>query len=465
MTWQKTDAAAYAADEPAHALMPVRVRANIADSEQNRTPHTSHSFSSTTGYAPTFSTPSDTWRTIALGQLPQVYGCDAIAVTIRYTLDAAGTSGISAPTTAGEVRLRVNGVYGTAATVTVTGATVTSEQIDCSTAHVGVAGLLNVEIQFRSKRGASAGTFTVYDTREGHVLACDASFTPSTSAQPHLEIDADSEDLNPPTVHVLRVDAASGGAAYDYGVFIWPHIEASSGWPFGDGKSSTPDVYKLPAWTLYGWSIRYTSSGGLISVPGLGSIGSGTPVSATTERSLLDTVYRLHALRPRVHYCGSLLTGNGQYLYGQRVDTIAQTYIAGGLVSQAPHATTMIAIVQFCARYETDRETEATFTLEISNRSGAGSGSQEVAVSTAGMRARRTPDDAGTLHQYNVANTVAQYHSPADLGFDGDSERLRTVALQVDYPGSAGDILEWRVSVEDAPVWISTVTVYDRVRI
>ncbi len=464
MTWHGTDAARVADDEAAGPLA-IQVQHDLADSATVRTGQCSRAWLDISNYRVPFSTPSDGWRTIPF-IIPKQGYTDGLSVRIRYLLDAAGTSGISAPTDAGDIRVRVNGRYSSETTITVTGATVAEVTITIGTEHVADAAMIVGELQFRSMRGSAAAAWNIGQMiRSNSLVSVGApSPTPTTASAPHSEFDAGAAGVLPETLHVCQCEAGSDGT---FLARVWPFVDEGDEMPWGDGKVKNLQSYNLPAWTLIGASIEATASASMIPTIPTHAIQSGSGTIAHPVNSLVDTMSRFIQRRPNVYTIGpSMGEGTQDYLTGMRTGTTSKTVIGGAYIDRPAEESGVNVMALFCARWSGYAGTALSLTIEADQRTGgSATGSEEVSlVIGSGHEARTRADGPGTLHQFNVGNTTRSKWSPADTGADGDCDRLQLTAGQIDYPGDSGDMHEITASLSGADLWIGAVTIWGRGR-
>lgn len=467
MTWTGIDSARLADDEAAAALG-VRIREDLADTAQIRTGCVSRTWGITANYRAPFSTPSDSWRTIPF-ILPKDAGTDSLSVRVRYLLDSAASSGISAPTDAGKIRLRVNGQHSDPVTVSVTGTVDTEAEITISTSHVADRGLIVGEVQFLSYRGGSGGSWNIEHTIGPNQLLITntPSPTPTTSSAPHLEFDLDAAGHLPPVVHVCQVEAGSGGT-YTAIARVWPFLDEGHELPVGGGKLVTVAAYKLPAWEVQSIAIEQVASAGAWPLPPVAAVQAGAHTSAGVVSALVRSLAGVVSGRPSVYTIGpSMTSGTQDYLTGMRTGATTKVDVGGAYLDRPSGEYGISALVAFCPRSSAHVGTELTQTLKATQRSGGSTSSTTTATLTIadGHGVRRNFDEAGTLHQLNIGDTTRSKWSPADTGCDGDVERLQYALISLDYPGDVGDLHEVFVSMTGADIWIGAVSIWGRVRL
>jgi len=465
MTWNGTDSARLADDQ---ACIPVgiQVQNDLADSATVRTGQVSRAWLDVSNYRVPFSTPSDNWRTIPF-VIPKQGYTDSVSVRIRYLLDAAATSGITAPTDAGDIRVRINGVNSTASTVTVTGLTTAEATITVDTTHVADASLLVGELQFRSKRGSAEATWNIVQVeRFNHFIASAApSPTPTTASAPHYEFDLDVLGIYPPIAHVCQCEAGSDGT---FLARVWPFVDEGDEMPWGDGKTQITQAYNLPAWTILSASIEWTASANLVPAIPTAALQAGVGTSSVPVNTLVDTMARLIQRRPNVYAIGPAMgEGTQDYLTGMLTGAATKTTIGGAYIDRPSEEFGLTVIALMCPRWSSFANTEMTLTLDMDQRSGGSASDSETVdfLIASGNEARTRADGGGTLHQFNVGNTTRSRWSPADTGAEGDCDRLQMVTAQIDYTGDAGDMHELTVSLTGADVWVGAVTAWGRVSV
>lgn len=466
MTWTGVDSDRLADDEAA-APVCVRVREDLEDTAAIRTGCVSRTWLNTTNYRAPFSTPSDSWRTIPF-ILPRHAGCDSMTVRVRYLLDAAITSGISAPTNAGDIRVRVNGLHSDAVTVSVTGTVVTEASITIDTRHAG-GGLIVGEVQFLSYRGGSGGSWDIENTIGPNQLLItnSPSPAPTTSSAPHLEFDFDAAGHLPPVVHVCQVEAGSGGT-YTGIARVWPFLDEGHELPVGGGKLVTVAAYKLPAWSVQSISVEQTATAGDWPVPPLAAFQAGGLMTGGTVNALASSIARVVSQRPNVYTIGpSMGDGTQDYLTGMLTGSTSKIGVGGAFMDRPGGEFGVTALVAFCPRSTSQVGTELTQTLEIFQRSAGSTSDGETATITigSGHSVRRNFDDSGTLHQFNVGDVTRSKWSPADTGADGDVERLQYATISLDYPAQTSALFEVIASMTGADIWIGAVAIWGRMRL
>ncbi len=461
MTWTGIDAVALADDNAANPVL-IRVSDDLHDTAVTRTGQTSRTWLPTNRQA--FSTPSNGWRCVPFFRPMNGY-TDGLTVRVRYLLDSGALSGITAPTDAGEARIFVNGVVGDTETVTVTGATVAEVTCTIGLEHVGNAGFVRGEIQFRSKRGSSAGTWHVVDMvrQNGLVIGTPAPTpTPVTASAPHLEFDYGGAGRTPATLHVCKVDA-SGGASDPYMARIWPFLDEGEDLTWGSGKVVTLTAYHLPAWEIQGASFEFTASESRINAPDVRQLQSGGPTFSGPPLALDTSIRTLWDRRRRVYSTGpSLTAGTQTSLLGMRTGTTTKTTIGGARMTRESGDRGLSVVVLFAPRATSYIGTSIEFKVELEEVGGSSNTETADVLIAATNQPRRTFGSTGTLHQLNVGDNSPAVWSPADTGAEGDVERLQYTILTVDYPGDVGDDHQLTVSATGADIWIGEVASWGR---
>ena len=467
MTWTGVDSDRLA-DDQAAAPIALRVREDLADTAAIRTSCTSRSWLSTANYRAPFSTPSDSWRTIPF-ILPKDAGADSLTIRVRYLLDSAVTSGISAPTDAGDIRARVNGSHSAAVTVSVTGSVVTEATITIGIEHVGDGGLIRGEVQFLSYRGDPSGSWDIGQTIGlNQILSSNVpSPAPTTASAPHLEMDLLAAGHLPPVIHLCQVDVASAGS-YPYLARVWPFLDEGHALPWGDGKSETAAVYKLPAWEVQAICVEQTATAGAWALPPIESLQAGQSMGAAAVTALVNSLARVVRGRPNIYTIGpSMGDGVQDYRTGMTTGATTKIDVGGAFVDRPSGEYGVTALVAFCPRSSADIGRELTQTIEIIQRSGGSvSASDTSALAVAnGHEPRRNADAAGTLHQFNAGDGPRAKWSPADTGADGDVDRLQLAIVSLDYTGDVDDLHEVIVSMTGADIWIGCVAIWGRMNL
>ena len=465
MTWNGIDAARLADDEAAIPLG-LQVRDDLADTATTRTGQVSRGWLDVSNYRPPFSTPSDGWRTIPF-VLPKHVYTDGLSLRIRYLLDAAGTSGISAPTDAGDIRVRVNGVNSSVTTVTVTGLTTAEATITINTDHVGPGGLLVGELQFRSKRGSTAAAWNIGQMLRNNALVSVGapSPTPTTASAPHYEFDTGAAGVLPDTVHVCQCEAGSDGT---YLARVWPFIDEGEEMPWGDGKVKNLQAYNLPAWIVLSCSYEFTASASFIPTVPTSSMQAGVGTYAGPIRTLVGQMAGLVRGRPDIYTVGpSMGEGTQDYLTGMRTGSSSKTAIGGAFMARPSEEYGLTIVGLMCPRWSGLAGTSLELEAKSYQRSGGSATETETVdfVIASGMEARVRFDGDGTLHQFNVGNTTRSKWSPADTGAEGDCDRLQMFSIQVDHAGDVDDLHELVVSLTGADIWVGALAIYGRVRV